>query len=157
MIEEGVGHDLLMTICRLGDPADTRGFENLTFAKLAQKLPNDTKLGDLVKDYQDKTEAFRTRRNKLYAHSDLESRIGSAPVPQVHKNDLGTACKAAEAIINHVAQNYLGHTQGFGFPADAEAHSPPSRCATVRTLERDSGLVSGLGSPHLDSRVISDN
>jgi hypothetical protein len=113
-IEESVRNDLVMSICRLGDPAQSRvkgGVEdNLTFAYLAEFYQADAILEELVKKYRDEdTELFRTHRNKFVGHSDLNARLNSShyPVQALAKPDMDRAFESATKILKHVAGQYV--------------------------------------------------
>ncbi len=122
MIQEGVGRDIILTICQLGDWAFKDRKEtvpNLSFAQLARRLAPDPGLTILVDQFRIDIDAFLKHRNKLHAHGDLETRIGSASLPTLHKSELEPTVMAALAIINHVAVSHKMPRYELGYPDDA--------------------------------------
>jgi hypothetical protein len=125
IIEECVGTNIILTIFKLQDHADSNygATENLTFAKLAERLRHDPVLDGLLKQFKDKAAPFVKHRHKLHAHSDLETRIGTAVLPTLDKSELGPIVEAAHAVINRVAASHNMATYEVRKPGDA---GPPS-------------------------------
>ncbi len=123
LIEESLRSDMTMAVCRLGDPVESFGYENLSFRRLEVFYCQDTDLKKLVDNFVTNCKPVTTHRNKLIGHNDKVARLTpqQAMIPQVKKSDMDAIIKSAGEIINHVAKRNGNTEFGFGFPGDAGA------------------------------------
>ena len=107
VIEESLRVDMTMMICRLGDPLRSCGKENLNFKALEHCYENDTDLKKLVKGFQDACEPIKTHRNKLVAHSDMQTRLKPDEnlMPPVGRSEIETVIDCATKVLNHIEPN----------------------------------------------------
>jgi AbiU2 len=83
-----------LKLSKLGDPAMTGKYDNMTLAKLSDEIkstfagkacPSSQKLSarldTRLQDYASKSEKVRERRNKYFAHSDHATALNIRPVP----------------------------------------------------------------------------
>jgi hypothetical protein len=123
VIEESLRADMTMAICRLGDPIQSCGRDNLNFRALEAFHDQDAALKTLIDDFVAACGLVKLHRNKLVGHSDKVARLAPEQVmiPQIKKSDIDTIIEKAKAIINHVAWHYGKTEFGFGFPGDGGA------------------------------------
>jgi hypothetical protein len=123
VIEESLRTDITMAICRLSDPVQSCGQDNLNFRTVGSFYDQDAKLQSLIDDFVASCEPLKINRNKLVCHSDKVARLepGRAMIPQIKKSDIDTIFENAKAIIAHVAWTCSQQSYGFGFPGDSGA------------------------------------
>jgi hypothetical protein len=75
IVEESLRTDILMLICRLSDPPQSCGKDNLSMAVLARQFAYVEGLGELVTRLREECEPVRLYRDKRIAHNDLRSAL----------------------------------------------------------------------------------
>ena len=104
-IFEALHDDILMGLCRLGDPAKAHGQENLTFQRLLDH-PAWRKKGRLdrrLRTLQKLLDDTRKHRHKRVGHSDLAVSLGQQALPKIGKS-LPKAVKSALALSDAIEQ-----------------------------------------------------
>ncbi len=103
--------DALMHICRLTDPPQSMGHDNLTL----QRLPNSItapKLSSQVQSNVDaakqKTQFARDWRNRALAHKELPQPTGLQPLAQANLQNVEDALEKIRQTMNCIAQHYQG-------------------------------------------------
>lgn len=109
VIEEAVRTDLIMSICRISDPAKTTNRDNLSFPALAKKCSTIQDLDTLVDDLLACCEPIRKFRHKRIAHNDLSTRIDplNNPLPGISKKEINEILGIAKEILNTVSGHYV--------------------------------------------------
>ncbi|MEX2307545.1 MAG: hypothetical protein WD738_08135, partial [Pirellulales bacterium] len=116
-LEEGI----FLHLCRLTDPPQSAGNDNLSLRALPGLLPStvDTSfqisLIAAIEDAVAKTGFARTWRNKLLAHTALPAAAGGKPfvIPDVKRADIVAAIDAVGAAMNCVESHYIGGEIGW--------------------------------------------
>ncbi|MGO9814707.1 MAG: hypothetical protein ACLP53_28575 [Isosphaeraceae bacterium] len=112
MIEEALRSYLTMAISRLSDPARLFGYDNLSFATLAQKcqkIAGAPALEQDVKEFTDTCKPVHRIRNKLVGHNDLNARISPSqnPIPGVGRPDIDQILDWATKILNKLFNHFV--------------------------------------------------
>lgn len=109
MIEESLRTDLTMTICRLGDPSQSLGHDNISLQALIDRLDNPSNVIELLKDFQAACEPVKNIRNKMVAHNDLDSKLGvqTSPLLKVERKQIDRIVQLAEEVLNAVLERYI--------------------------------------------------
>ncbi|HUG66777.1 MAG TPA: hypothetical protein VMM76_03430 [Pirellulaceae bacterium] len=114
---EVIRDDMILSLCRLTDPATTnvkgQDKSNLTIKHLAKMIPNsDTSLRQAVdsdlQDIDSKSVDFRHHRNRRIGHRDLDTRkkCSTALLPNLGLNDMDNVLAAFAALLNRIHQFY---------------------------------------------------
>ena len=115
-------HETILNICRLTDPAKTGKCDNISLKRLVEEvktqLPKDSHSHDLDKLWSEADSATsfaRQSRNKLLAHSDLETyrNLLNHTLEEVTRDKVGKALGAIAAVINEVEKIYSLQTIDF--------------------------------------------
>ena len=114
--------DILLSICRITDPAKNGTYENLSLGQLAQhreigSLPGlATEVSALVHAARDKAKFARQLRNKRLAHRDLLTalRLEEYPLLKYKRCDVRTALAAIAAVLNRVRRHLAGGDGNYG-------------------------------------------
>jgi hypothetical protein len=111
MVEESLRSDITMSICRLCDPAKSRGQNNLSINVLVEKFSEVPGLLQLRDDFQSCCAPVRQYRNKRVGHNDLKAALQphDTPLPNVTRPTIDSILSAAAKLVNHV---YRFHTNG---------------------------------------------
>ena len=72
MVEESLRSDIAMSICRLSDPPQSCGQDNLSIKTLVDKASEVQGIEKLWEDFDSCCKPVRQYRNKLVAHNDLK-------------------------------------------------------------------------------------
>lgn len=113
VIEESLRHDLTMAICRLSDPPQSMGKDNLSLQALSQSCGKIDNVAHLVKDFIDACEPIRKYRNKSVGHNDLATVIKphDNPLPGIGRGQIDAvlrpATKTLDVIFQHFTQEHL--------------------------------------------------
>ncbi len=115
--------DALMHLCRLTDPPQSMGHDNLTL----QRLPNsitDPKLSTQVQSNVDvakqQTQFARDWRNRALAHKELPQPMGLQPLAQANLQSVEDALEKIRQTMNCIEQHYQGSPVNY-----AESVEPP--------------------------------
>jgi len=116
-IGESLIRDIIMSIARLSDPAQTMGKDNLTFARLSNELT-----GDCKKEYDTELESLKNRmsaikqwRNKHLAHNSLDHSLNKITLPNIDYDNLTECVKSSVTLLNivnaHTGATYTMYDQ----------------------------------------------
>jgi AbiU2 len=126
--------DAMLHLSRLTDPPNILGNQNLSFARLADSIP-DASLRDQVRKDADrvrmKCEFARNWRNKRLAHLDLATVRNecAVPLPDVANKDVRDALKSMHELLNVVRRHY-------GVPSLLTSSDPWGARSLVSHLEQ---------------------
>ncbi len=109
--------DIILSICRLTDPATTpvtgQDRSNLTLAHLSEAIPDSDAslrqtLEEDLKNLKSQIADFRQHRNRRIGHYDLDTRKGhpDALLPNLGLNETDDALAAISAFLNRIHQFY---------------------------------------------------
>jgi hypothetical protein len=101
--------DLVMDIGRFTDPAATGGFQNLSLAQLEEAVPDTAVRAKLAAHRavaEAKSNPVRAYRNKVTAHFDLATAIGTKQEPPVSRRDLRESLESIAPFLNEIEQHY---------------------------------------------------
>ena len=112
VVQDVLWDDVLMHIARLTDPPKQKKFENLTFRRLPEAVPDQplaNELRKLVKNALERSQFARQWRNKHLAHSDLSLAIDgkATPLPGVSRLHVEEALSCFREILNRLHVSYL--------------------------------------------------
>ena len=111
-------HQTILNICRLTDPAKSGSHVNISLGRLVNKVKEQLlekekdgstdEIDQLWKDVGTATKFARETRNKLLAHSDLETyrTLLDPNMEEVTREKIGAALKTIVAVINKVENMY---------------------------------------------------
>jgi hypothetical protein len=129
----GLLHDeVLISLCKLNEPAKSREFENLSLWQLHARLKQhgDASLADqtlpLLERYSAKCKDFRAWRDKQLAHLDLTVSLkgNSELLPGISRQMVEEALAHVREFMNTIEAHYAGSTSGyehFWMTGDGEA------------------------------------
>lgn len=106
VIQDSLREAVVLGLSRLGDPALTGRYPNLTFATLADAVRDDgsATLADCLLAHQQAflhaTSNMRDWRNKTIAHSDRAVGEGRTVLPPLSTSEMETALASAAAFMN---------------------------------------------------------
>lgn len=108
IIEESLRNDMTMAICRLSDPSQSVGKDNLSIAALVQKCAGISDLDKLFESFQTTCQPVRRYRNKRVGHNDLNTTIKPRqnPLPGIGQEQINKILELASQILNTVVQNF---------------------------------------------------
>lgn len=109
IIEESLQSDLTMSICRLSDPVQSMGKDNLSLSTLAQQCSKIDNVSELIEDFLDACAPVRQYRNKRVGHNDLNTTIKphDNPLPGIGRSQIDRILELASEILNVVYQNFV--------------------------------------------------
>lgn len=110
IIEETLRNDMVMAICRLSDPPQTRRMKNnLSLRYLAKRCICNSEVDKLLKDFFDSCKPIRQYKNKRLGHNDLNTTIKphDNPLPGIGKSQIDRIVNIAGKILNIIYQNYV--------------------------------------------------
>jgi hypothetical protein len=108
VIQGTMARDVILSIARMTDPAETLGPPNATFDRLVGAVENAaesqlaTGLKDDLKLIQALCQDLRTMRNKVIAHSAFRPQVITPP----HRNEMEDILHRCGAILNRVSEHY---------------------------------------------------
>ncbi len=132
IIQDVLLEEVLVSLCKLTDPARSRRFENLSLKQLQSRLGahGDQKLAartrSILDELHSKCEPFRVWRNKQLTHLDLTTAMKSSPDPlpgisrQMIEEALGLVRKYMNQIEGHYRNSEIGY-EHFIMRSDGEA------------------------------------
>jgi len=109
LIEEALRSDMTMAVCRLSDPAQSCGNDNLSIPTLAQRFGSVQGLDSLLQQFRDECEPLRRYRNKRIGHNDLTSALNpkANPLPGIGRPRIETILQLASQILNAVYRSVV--------------------------------------------------
>jgi hypothetical protein len=116
-IAESLRNDMIMAICRLSDPSQQLGGENLSLATLVGRCSKVPNADALLTAFQSAAGAVRLLRNRRIPHNDPNSRImpHDDPIPGIDRSQMDEILRLASAILKSISAHFCG--TGVGFPA----------------------------------------
>lgn len=118
-MQDGLIYDILLTMSRLTDPAESFKKENLTLDRLLLMLKrNKREDEDFVegvernlKSLKDECQLFRDIRNRRIANSDLGTALDyhPNPLPDVSRKMIETALGGFRKLLNEIEKSFDGN------------------------------------------------
>lgn len=108
--------DVVITFCKLTDPATEYGHDNLSLEQLQARVEGHDgdpvfllKLCKILKELEQKCDPFRTWRNKLYVHSDHRTIMQSMsyPLPIISPKMVEDALALLREYMKTIAGRYF--------------------------------------------------
>jgi hypothetical protein len=108
-------NEVTLAICRLTDPVSTGGHENHSLARLLRDVSAKNLLDELTTRMtvlSGLAGAFRDRRNRAIAHSDLDSKLkfDENPLPGISRQNVEDALKSIREFMNAYDYFYFHNT-----------------------------------------------
>lgn len=118
IVQDSLWEDVLLHIARLTDPAKSAGKSNLSIQALAALITHSATKAAVESRTAEAvvaSEFCRDWRNRHIAHRDLRLALEQAaePLKPASRKKVGEALKALAAVLNAVANHYLGSTTFF--------------------------------------------
>jgi hypothetical protein len=109
IIEESLRADMTMGICRLSDPPQSVGKDNLSILTLVYQLGEISDISILVNEFREACEPLRQYRNKRVGHNDLYTTIKfqDNPLPGIGRRHIDRIVQLAERILNTIYQHFV--------------------------------------------------
>ena len=135
VIEEVLHGDVLLSLCKLTDPASTRtragNFDNLSLQQLHQQVeavePHlAARLKKLLDTLDDKCRDFRAWRNKRLAHADLVTAMQSGvhPLPGISRQMIEDALTLIREYMNTIEGHYCNNRVAYNlFIMNKDGHA----------------------------------
>lgn len=120
--------EIILRLCRISDPPSNRHQRNLSLRGWVDAIRESgrivlaEKLIDKVKLFEDTLKFARKRRDKFYAHTDLETRLNPevAPLPKITYGKMVTAIEGLGTLVNEI-EGKLRQTQTYWDSDDASS------------------------------------
>lgn len=152
IVHDGLIYDILLTMSRLTDPAETSKKENLTLDRLLLMLKRneDKEFLEVVernlKSLKDECQPFRDIRNRRIAHSDLGTALDyhPNPLPGVSREMIETALESFRNLLNEIEKHFDGNETeyvDFGLRGDGDSIIHYLKEAKAYRLHRIHGRV----------------
>jgi hypothetical protein len=115
--QKALESDILLSLCRLTDPADTFGYENLSLDQLFQQLRGDSeptglvKLSERLSQLHDQCDGLRQHRSKRLAHTDYGVAVGQVSLSMPETRLIDSVISEIADIFFSVADEYDPSTQ----------------------------------------------
>jgi hypothetical protein len=117
IVHDGLIYDILLTMSRLTDPAETSKKENLTLDRLLLMLKRNEDedfIGGIERDLESlkhECQPFRDIRNRRIAHSDLGTALDyhPNPLPGVSREMIETTLKSFRNLLNEIEKHFDGN------------------------------------------------
>ena len=121
--------DVLLHLCRLTDPPESRGKQNLTIRRLREAIDDEEFRGEvrvLIEEACNKTEFARDRRNRQLAHRDLLTarREHPEPLAPATRERVEDALEGLRNVMNSLESHFLDSEVAYDLyidPLGAEA------------------------------------
>jgi hypothetical protein len=109
LIEEALRNDMTMAICRLSDPDQSCGNDNLSIEKLGKQFGTIAGLDLLVQRFLDECKPVREYRNKRVGHNDFRSVLNPIvhPLPGITRSTIVTILQLACQVLNKVYRSFV--------------------------------------------------
>lgn len=113
VVQRSVWHEVLLRLCRMTDPPQSVGKDNLTVMRLASICPNQAmapRIEELAERAKLATGFARDWRNRKLAHADLALAIGGAATPLLgaSRKQVADAITAIHGVLNTIGREFLG-------------------------------------------------
>jgi hypothetical protein len=106
-VEQSLRYDIILAICRLSDPEKSMNHVNLSLATLITHVETKNEVNELFEEFKSASKPFRTPRNKLITHNDLEVITEkSILIPSLDNEKVDKVLTSSEKILNLIAQHY---------------------------------------------------
>lgn len=117
----------VLAVCRLSDPKQSMGKENLTVMKFIDFMDTPArkaKMQDLLNEVKTKTEFHRDWRNRRIGHNDLDLKISKAkPLIPATRRGMNEAIAALYDVFHYVSVEFRNSdTVDFVITDDGEKH-----------------------------------
>lgn len=113
LLQDVLLHDIQLGLAKLGDPAESGRFKNLTLAALLATLTKSdpalsSELSSLLRAYDAACAKIRTRRNKWIAHLDHETMVNRKAVPLMgpSREEVESALSVLRDFMNAVQLHF---------------------------------------------------
>ena len=108
MVEESLRSDITISICRLSDPPQSCGQDNLSIKTLVNKATEVQELTKLLEDFDSCCKPVRRYRDKCVAHNDLRAALQphDNPLPNISRTTIDSILLKSSAIMNCVCSFY---------------------------------------------------
>jgi hypothetical protein len=118
IVEEALGTDMTMAICRLSDSHRSCGNDNLSIVTLARQVGQIKGLDALVQQLRNECEPVRQYRDKRIAHNDLNVALKPKenPLPGIGRSRIESILQLAAQILNSVYRSVIDAELGFRSP-----------------------------------------
>ena len=108
MVDESLGNDIVMAICRLSDPSQLGSHANLSIGVLAKKFSELPEVKQLWDDFEGLCGPVRQYRNKRIGHNDLNTVLQPHDnlLPNIPRATIDSILSAAAKLLNYVYHHY---------------------------------------------------
>ena len=120
-IEQVIRFSVILGICHLADPAvvakrDTK-LENLSLENLVNKCPSNESITSMFSDFKEQSACLNKWRNKVIAHSDLETILHTKKqtLPPVNHEEIQKPLKLAGQVMQIIYNFYDDRKMTLGF------------------------------------------
>ncbi len=129
--------DIVVTLCRLTDPAANRSQQNLTFKTLAEAI-GDPVITSAVEKLVSCCAPLRKHRNKSKAHKALEYALDPVNnrLPPIDLKLFNDCFSAAADAVNTISRKYSGSDFGFDMRAPGDGDSLLAFLTSALEMER---------------------
>ncbi|WP_411958218.1 hypothetical protein [Paracoccus homiensis] len=105
IIQDALYNDVILSLCRLGDRASSRGRANNSYKALLEMLeegPLKFRLSELIREFGDMCKPLISRRNWFVAHSDRRAVFDGAGEGVVSGPEVDSAIEAARSVLTFI-------------------------------------------------------
>ena len=150
--EQAVWHDTLLHLCRLTDPPQSVGRDNLTIRRLIPLVTDSTLAARVKLEVEEavrNTEFARDWRNRRLAHRNLAQALEPELYPlalasRAHvEAALASLCKVMNSVELHYKNSTTSYEHVIVYDSGADALLPGSRTSTMRSFA-EHGMVASL-------------
>lgn len=111
IIQDGLLEDTLLHICRITDPPESAGAENLTIRRLPDLIEDEDfneEIAGLVDNLVQETQFARDWRNRRLAHSDLALAMeeGARPLEGVSRERINKTIGSLHQLLHRLSVQY---------------------------------------------------
>jgi hypothetical protein len=130
-VEESIRNDIVMAICRLGDPARTLGGDAVSFGALAARCDKIPNLEHRLTAFQAACGPVRRYRNRRFGHNDRGAFIKPRAelLPGIECTQVDEILRLADQVLSAVYQEFTGGHRAIGLNESNAAR------ALIRRLE----------------------
>lgn len=108
--------DAMISLSRLTDPEKSKSSENVSVLNLLEKARSHlkksmvTEVEAQIDELNNCVLTIRKHRNKALAHSDLEHALNAAALPSVTYDELESAMRILQSVVNKIANETCRRT-----------------------------------------------
>ena len=121
MIQDSLWEDLLLHLCRLTDPPQSVGKDNLTVQRLPGLVADEirSEVSEAIERLHGRSEFARDWRRRHIAHRDLALALGktASPLAVASRAGFKKALASLTAVLNVVERHYQDATTAYGMVA----------------------------------------